>query len=139
MDITLAYSDGFTELLLYFEVIIANGTATVAYRWFAPHHPSPHGEFALSVEMAKWAQIEHKLRDLAPYYGITMDDLHSVDVWVRGSAIPDYQRSFYALGPNLYREYPALRGPLIEISQFVDFCKTRCYKIAIATLPQGRR
>ncbi len=137
MELILTYSDGFTELLLHFEATIADGTATIVYRWFAPSHPRPHGEFTLPVDMCKWDQIERKLRDLDEYYGFTMDDLHSVDVSVRGSAVPDYQRSFYALGPNLYGEHPELWGPLIEISQFVDFCLGQCRKRVVQSMHQG--
>ena len=138
MELTLTYTDGFTELLLRFEATIADGTATIAYHWFAPRHPSPQGEFTLPVDMGKWGQIERKLRDLDEYYGVTMDDLHSVNVSVQGVAVPDYQRSFYALGPNLYDEHPELWGPLIEISQFVDFCQGRCRQRVAQSMNQGR-
>ncbi|NJN22720.1 MAG: hypothetical protein HC812_18040 [Leptolyngbya sp. RL_3_1] len=138
MKLTLAYSDGFTELLLRFEVTITGSTAVIAYSWFAPHHPKPYGEFTQPVDRAKWDQIEQKLRALEPYYGVTMDDLHSVTISVQGSAVPDYQRCFYGLGPNLYDAHPELWGPLIEISQFVAFCKARCHKAAVASMPKRR-
>ncbi|MGK7888681.1 MAG: hypothetical protein AB4042_05060 [Leptolyngbyaceae cyanobacterium] len=139
LKLAIAYCDGFSALLLSFDIIIANGRATVACRWFdprrSPNATVPAAEFSFAVDMKKWQDIEQKLRLLQENYAITLTDAHTVTVFVEREDGVTYRRRFYGLGSNLYRDYPRLKGQVIEISQIVDFCYDRCRKLAIASRP----